>query len=386
MALATATAAPGIQMASPNTTPAGNVPAAGLIPFRKATQRKVELSNTDSVALTTALQPFNRVLEGTGYLESIQIEVIGVCAGNAAAVAFVPDGPAAALTSIVLKDVGPDLINVSGFNLELSNQYGGYGFRDLGGSIDTLISSMVVGAVATGGSFRVVYRIPVALNARSLMGVLGNQDRAVKYELRSDLNAASGIYATLPTALPVITINRTLHYCTVPSAVGPRRQPQQQLPPHYGVVHTLMELRSEANPVTASTVNHYLRSLGNTIRAIILVFRDSNNLRTDAMLPTRITFRVGSDAVFSESSAHRRQVMFDQFGFDSPAGVLVYNFCSDFGPFAGYELGDDWLDTRDVANAQFECSYPTFGNSPGSLTIITDSVIIPEGMNVSSLV
>jgi hypothetical protein len=254
-------------------------------------------------------------------------------------------------------------------------------------SLDTNVYQLLAGiGGGVGGSFRAPLKLPVAINPRSLIGLLGNQDRAVKYELRTDLAPDTSIYTVNPTALPTVQVNVHLHNATVPAPVDENRRPQEPMPAHYGVIHTLNELQSEASPVASSTINHFLRGLGNTVRYIILVFRDPTGARNDAILPTKIALKIGSDTVFSESSAHRRQIMRDQYGFDAPAGVLVYTFAHDFGPFVGYEMGDDWINTRDISNAQFECSYGAFGAGNGSLKVIVDQLMIPDRMDLSGQV
>jgi len=66
--------------------------------------------------------------------------------------------------------------------------------------------NVVTGAGATGGSYRFHLWVPVGLNRRDLRGVLGNQDRAQKYSLRTDIASGTGaaggpLYVTAPTTL-----------------------------------------------------------------------------------------------------------------------------------------------------------------------------------------
>jgi hypothetical protein len=301
-------------------------------------------------------------------------------------VAFAADGPFSALQNIALKAVGPDLITLSGYSAYLWNRYGGFGLIDPATSTDTNIYSVTAGTGATGGSFNFRLRVPVAINHRNLIGLLGNQDAATKYQLATDVSPLSAIYTVNPTNAPTLTITRDLGFCTVPAAVDAMGKAQQQVPPTYGVLHMANELRSEAQPSSGATVNHFVRSLGNVIREFILVFRDSTGARSDALLPNRLTFRVGADVKLSVSSGDLRWLMRHHYGVDAPAGVLVIDFISDFGREAGLELGDDWFDSSNVPNAQFECVYPTFANTPGTLTVITDQLVIPAGMNVRAFV
>ena len=381
----TPTTAPGIMPATASVQP----PQKGPLSFRTSTLRKVEQSVQSSLVMTAAQQLVNNVLEGTGFLTSVDLEVIATTAANVAVVANQPDAPWSALGNVVLKALGPDVVNLTGYGLYLLNLYGGFGLTNPALSTDTNIYNVVTGVGGgVGGSFRFPLNIPISINDRSFLGLLGNQDRATKYELRTDLAPDTALYSTLPTTDPSVIINRTLNYCTVPSAQNDAGQAQQQLPPHYGVVHMMTQLTSETQPTTGATLNHFLRSIGNTIRHIGLVFRTgaAGNPRSDTMLPSKITFKVGSDTLFSESGAHRRQEMYKRYQFDAPAGVIWYDFCRDFGRSVGYELGDDWLNTRDIANAQFEITWPTFAGGAGQLQIITDSLVIPAGMDISRMV
>lgn len=373
-------AAPGITTPQPNVTPQKGTAA---IKFRTATLRKTQPSVQTPGVLSASTQLVNNVLEGVGFLTGIDLEMVATAAANIAAVAYQPDAPWSAFDAIALKAQGPDVINMRGYGLFLANLYGGYGVRNPALSADAQVYSLTAGAVATGGSFRAKLRVPISINDRSLIGLLGNQDRATKYEMRNNVSPLASIYSVLPTNAPTFVINRLMHYATLPPKMSDNNQPQQQIPAHYGVIHMLTQLLNESAPVSASTVNHFLRALGNTVRTLILTFRDSTGARTDAMLPSRITMYAGSEPVFSESSSERRKIMRDRFGFDSPAGVLAYDFTRDFGMDSGFELGDDWLNTRDLSYAQFELAYPTFVNTPGSLEVITDSLVIPAGVRLA---
>ncbi len=367
------------------TVPA-NTGASGRVMFRKATRRKVELASQDAVVFTAGMQPMTRVLEGTGYLEGVDIRVSCVTALNVAAVAYNPDAPFNAIQNYAFKAIGPDIQNLDGYSLYLLNLYGGYGFPDPATSLDPLIFQQIAGAVGNGGTFNFTLRAPLSISDRNLIGIMGNQDQGTKYQLTTDIAPDATVYAVLPTAPGTVTIERFLNYCSIPASVDANGVPQEQVPPAYGVLHMANVLVSEAAPTTASTRNHFLRSLGNTDRVFILVFRTAAGARTDLMLPTQLTFFVGSDVWFSETSAERRHIMRKRYNIDAPAGVLVYDFVQDFVERAGFELGDDWFNSTNVPQAYFTCVYPAFAGGPGTLQIITDQLVIPPAVNIAAAV
>jgi hypothetical protein len=379
MATATAVGGPNVPQTEAN-------PPGGMVPFRRATTfRTSMLPATGPQALTAAQQQVQVVLDGSGYIYQIDLHVVAVAAGNAAAVAYLEDAPYSAIAANVLGDVNGDLINLDGFNLYLTNLYCGYTNQLQNASLDPLIWNLVAGAAANGGSFAFHLKVPVGLNRRSLLGIVANQDRAQKYSLRSDIAPAAAIYGVAPTNLPAVTINRTYENYAVPAGQNAAGASQQQQPNKLGVLHFLTQSVNATAPAPG-TQNHYLPRLGNTIRTVILVLR-SNGTRAaaEAALPTQISFLLGDTPIFTETPAYRRALMYDRYGFDAPAGVFVYDWITDVVKVAGDEMGDDYAFTNGLVNAQFAVNYPAaFGAVGNSLMIITDDLQIPSNVDIYS--
>ena len=367
------------------TTPDTQNRQVAALSWRQATLRKTAIGEQTTGTMSGATQPVDRVIEGTGYLCGVDLDFSVLTALNAAAVAYNADAPWNAISNVALKATGPDIINVTGYGLFLANLYAGNGTRNPALSLDPNIYLLTAGAGATGGSFRAKLRVPLSINWRSLMGALGNQDRAAKYQLRTDVAPDTQVYTVLPTAPGAFTLNRYLDFATVPAAQSDVGQSQQQVPSWYGVIHTITQLTSEAQPVASSTINHFIRSIGNTFRTMIMEFRLATGVRSDTMLPTRINLMAGSDTVYTETSDERRKIMYDRYGFDAPAGVLVYDYISDFVQAAGFEMGDDYLNTAGLANLQFQLTYPAFAGGAGQLSTITDAIIVPDGIDISTM-
>jgi hypothetical protein len=376
-----------------NTYPVGGpeVPTANanepgsVIPFRRATTARAQaIATTGPTAVTAAQQAVEITVEGSGYIYGIDLDVQCVTAGNAAATAYQEDGPWAAMASVIFRDVQGELVNLDGYSLYLANLYNGYRTTLPSTSTDTGVYQAVTGGGATGGSFRFHLWVPVATNMRDVIGLLGNQDRAMRYQLRDDIAASATIYSTAPTAAGNLTIRRTYHSFAVPGPQNANGARQEQVPPKFGVLHYTTMNRNASLPAGSSTVNHYLARLGNTIRTIILVLRSNGSRATaETNLPTNISFKLGDVPIFTETPQHRRNLMFQRYGFDAPAGVLVYDAISDFFLAAGNELGEDYFWTNGLVNAQFEITYPAgFGAVNNSLTVITDDLQVPAGLDI----
>lgn len=371
-----------------------------MIPFRRATTYRTSQADTTSgISVTAAQQNIEFTLQGSGYIYGLDLDVQVVTAGNAAVTAYQEDAPWSALASIVFKDVQGELVNLDGFSLRLANLYCGYKWNredsaptttvaaavaGSQGSLDTGIYQQLSGNGATGGSFRFHLWVPVATNMRDVIGLLGNQDRAMRYQVRDDFAPSASIYSTAPTNAGAITIRRTYHSFAVPGDTNANGAKQQRVPDKFGVLHYTTMNRNVAAPAGGSTVNHPLARLGNTIRTIILVLRSNGSRATaETNKPTLITFKIGDVPIFSETPDHRRRLMYDRFGFDAPSGVYVYDAISDFGISAGAELGEDYWWTNGLVNAQFEIAYPSgFGSTNNSLTVITDDLQVPAGLDL----
>lgn len=365
-----------VALPGPGTQP-GQVPS---VPFRRGTLERTEILPSDTGTITTGTQRIERTIEGSGFVYGINLQVVVTTAGNAAAVAYTEDAPWAALDSVIFRDVNGELINLTGYDLYLANlvnrQYAGRFPDATTVTTDTGLFNLVSGAVGTGGSFTFWLRVPVGINRRDLIGILGNQDRAQKYSLRNDIGPSGGIYTVAPTAAGSFAVNKFYENYAVPMPVTPQGQPQEVLPGHFGTLHFLTSSVSDAAPIGGSTINHYLRRIGNTVRYIILVFRSNGSRATaNTNAPSNIRLKVGEDTIFNESYDYRQFLMFERYGFDFPNGVLVYDALHDFSPSAGFELGDDYYHTQAIVNAQFQITYPAgFGAANNSLRIITDDL------------
>jgi hypothetical protein len=364
------------------------------IPFRRATTFRTALLQTTSQLLTAAAQQVDVIIEGSGYIYGIDLHVNATTSANALNTAFNEDGPWAALDTVVFRDVNGELVNLTGYHLHLANLYAAYTkFKDApvraeaAPSVDTAnIFNTVTGGGGTGGTFRFHTFVPAGLNRRDLRGILGNQDRGQKYSLRSDFAASGAIYATAPTTLPTMNVERTGENYAVPAGSNANGAPQAQFPEDFGILHYETQSVSPSAPTGGATINHFLARLGNTIRVLILVVR-SNGLRATAEAaansPTRIQFNLGDTPLFVEAPAYRRMLMWRRYGFDAPDGVYVYDFMTDIIGIAGDELGDDYLFTNGLVNAQFQITYPAgMGSTNNSLTIITDDLVIPPTVDI----
>ncbi len=362
-------------------TPDVSGASGGNIDFRRATVERTEQLAAITTAMTTSSQRIENEVVGSGYMYALVLDTVIVSKSNTAAVQFVEDAPWSHWDTVTLRDVNAESVNCQGFDLfigDLMQKQYAKDWLDKSAEIFTTVG----GNVANGGSYTFMVEIPVGLNRRSLSGILGNQNRAQSYFLRSDLAASTSVYATSPTNLPgaTSTINTSVTYenYAVPLAQNPEGASQEREPADFGLYHYLTAMRSSEAPVPSSQVQHFLKRVGYTVRGLGFIFRAGTGTTprnvAQSNVPTDIQLRIGDAIVFHDIWRYRRAKMFTRFGLDFPDGVLVYDFIHDFLVGAGNEIGDDYLQTQGLVNSYLQCTYPSGFTSGGSLRIVTDDL------------
>lgn len=394
------------QVGGPAIAPPGANRQQNTVPFRRATTgRTTQLQSSAGTNVGTPVNSFDVTLEGSGFMYGIDLDLAVTCAANAAAVAYFEDAPWSTFTSVVLRDVNGELINLPGFSLRVANVYGNFtsdfswmnyttppvaatSVRTPDNSVAYLSAAVGPG---DGGSYRMHVKVPVALNRRSLWGLLGNQDRAQKYSMRTDMGSAAAaatgpIYTTAPTTQGTYNLVRTYENYAVPGPTDANGNKQNQLPEKHGIVNFLTQSVNPSIPSAGATVNHYLPRLGNTIRLIALVYRGNNTgtgrAVAEGLQPTRIQFNLGDTPIFVETPAYRRNEMEIRYRQPAFQGVYAYDWMNDFTEVSGAELGDDYLWTSGLVNAQFAISYPAGVAATASLTVITGDSLVPPNVDL----
>lgn len=398
--------APTVQMQ----TASVNAPSQQRIPFRAATMERIDILAAETgVALTASLNPIQRTVEGAGYVYAILLDVqaTGATSTAASVAVYAEDAPFNVLDTTSYSDANGELWNLGGFEAFLANistredndpspvslaagqalPAAGAGGVGTSASQDTnvVINVGAVGSASTGtlagGNFRFPLRIKVATNRRDLTGLLGNQDRSQKFQLRTDIAASTVPFTTAPSSLPALTINKFYEEYAIPLPTAPDGTPQEVFPASFGTLLFHTRQTAAAAPTNGGQVSHFLQRIGNTIHWLGLIFRSATASsasptrgNADQNPPTAISLKLGEDVVFRETWTYRRMLMFERLGYDAPRGYLLYDWIHDFGPFAGLELGDDLIHSEALVNAQFLVTYPATGStwqSGSSLKFIT---------------
>lgn len=384
-----ANAVPDTATQTPNVAPASG--SKQVIPFRKATfARTKQISAQGPYAYIGAgVNPQNNNVVGEGLLYSAVMDVKSF--GGAGAIttpaAYFEDAPFSIIDQWSLADPSSTLVQLGGFNIYIANlmqKNYAMGYLDMAPTV-TSMGEPILGfpLVAQNGSslfhagdawgnFHFIMDVPIAINRRTLAGLLGNQSKSTTYVLQNNIAAGTGsatgpVFTTQPVVAtnPTVTIAGQLHTYTVPPATLGGNQ-VQRLPANYGTLHRLSQSTNPQAPSNGGQVEHQITQLGRTVRAMALIWRDvitsGAALRNNVELapPTTIEFQLGDSGVYKESYLSRRAEMYRQYGFHFPTGVLVYaDGMSDFGNAAGAEAGNSYFKTASLSSGTITVSYPT---------------------------
>jgi len=181
-----------------------------LKPFRQGTQPTTRstggIFTITPGAATVPIQTFQ--VPPSNLLRQIVIEVTGTAAGNAANVAFNADMPVGILSTVNFAlSNGTSIVggsNFSSYSLMVALKY--FGLSGNGDPRSSAVLSTTTGAVGAGGSFNVVFRIPVEVVARTGLGSLPNTSTQTPFTLDLSVDTLANIYSTAPTTAPTVKI------------------------------------------------------------------------------------------------------------------------------------------------------------------------------------
>lgn len=215
----------------------------------------------------------------------------------------------------------------------------------------------------------------IAPEIRHTAGVLANTDARSQYRIRYTLNTAANVITSGTTA-PTVTVTSYAEIWAQPDAADLNGNPIQPLPPGLNIQtlrrHQVLTLNS-----AGSDNQLQLTNVGNEIRCMIHVVRDSNGARQDYYSdPIRWTLDDRNLGVFSPDEVFQQMADFYPAlvagNTQRPTGVYVWPRFYDPGNLNGQA----WLGTTNATFLNWEVATVGGGqNLPGTVEIITDEVV-----------
>lgn len=364
------------------------------IPFVRAARRKSIQAFTQTVTLTTSVQPLAPIeLPAAGFIRDLELTFTISSAGNTATVAN-PSGnhdfPWNYIASIQITNAAGDTIYVTqpGYFYYLIHKYSGVyqppfnDPRNLPG-----FTAPTTGAGATAGSGSFFLNIPFELDPRDAFCALPNLAANKAYQVLVNLNPASVAYAgggTAPNGTISITMTWILNYWSQPNPANGAQAPQMTAPEGVGSV-SLWRLQTQSMTAGGDRITQ-LVNVGNVIRNVIFALYDNGtpSKRDDADWPALSYLRLNNDQLFLKPTLNWANQMKEYFGFgvagntkegagNLDAGVYVVgDFMAQHGGIEPDNPRDQYLVTLDSTLLQHEGA--NFGASAGVLYILTNEI------------
>jgi hypothetical protein len=351
---------------------------AAAIPFIASAHEHAETAPTitSKRAAANAAETFEFNVPSYGYIRAIWFDI--KCTAGKAASGAEPaaDAPFNVLDQVTLLDTNgaPIFGPLSGYNMFLSNLYGGYVYQQDPRSLGTYKT------VNSSGELRVQMRIPIEISHHDGTGCIGNQNASAPYRVRFNINSNANIFkkeAEEPTK-QTITVEPILEAWSLPNAVDAIGRPQAQLPPNYGTV----QYWSERTVTGVPTGNYPVQVLrvGNLIRNLIFVGRETNSTgeRKDNIFPSSPIINWDARQLYNESQTYRQNRSYEPLEsiptLGRPAGVYAYTFDRTNQDRAGDDKPWMWLPTVEATRLELTGSF----EEKGAVVVLVNDIAPAE--------
>lgn len=352
----------------------------GIVPFGRAAKKQLKLGQSAVIAPAgwTGGATIEVDIPTDGYMAGVELTINATGGVNGTkTVAVGPDSPWNLFSNIQLTDVnGTPLFALDGYAAFLSMLYGS-SFRQPRPDQSTFGFSAVSTGASGTGNFLIKYFFPFEF-ATDGLGCLPNMDASAKYKMLLTLTDPTIFYsgsAGEPGTLPSLNIFPTLFSRTRPPGINRAKKVQATQPPALG---TIQYWTSQKIQVLSGDNTPQLKRTGNLIRNQILVFRDASGVRSTAdstgVTPPSIQYKYDAGVKYNARVDTLRQLAFQNNNFDTPAGVVVFQYTTDPDGTPGHEYGDEWMAT--TGSTLLELDFTS--SAAGTLQVITNDIVAPS--------
>jgi hypothetical protein len=309
------------------------------------------------------------------FTAGVYLHVTATAAGNAAAVTFAADGPFSAVQQVELLDpTGGAFQTYSGKELELHNAAGGYTGQSIPSDSPAYLAT--TGAVAAGGSFGFILRIPAELFPRDGACALWNGSTAAQFKVRVTLAPSTQIYGVAPTVLPSVRVRVNSHGYQVPAGTSQSGVGFALTPPggqmYQNVYRQVYQIAGAGQIIIPLTRKGYL------LRMLNFIVRDGAGARSNAILNGDWNLKIDNVDVFNGSWDLLRQITWERnrwvSGANVPAGFAQLSWAFDWDGLNGGESRDQYVPTQPGSIIELR----TTATAAGSLTILTNDVSVTK--------
>jgi hypothetical protein len=354
---------------------------AASVPFLAGSWAYSEWMAQDTLTMANSTEYVHQITPG-GFLRGITFSVTssgGVLGGTATLAA---EAPWSIIQSMTLESIDgtPILYPMLGYSYYLVARFTRPWDGDPANDASAAYSATVNPA----------FRLRFFVEGRITIGVLPNTDARAQYRLRYTVAAlvqpANTSYGLVSVSTgvtgPVLVVNLYLETYAQPPQVSYSGAPIVQIPDGLALQRFVSHQAGDNTNTGTFTIKE--NRVGNLIRTLILVQRNSAGVRTD-LTTDPIRWRLDNTQLLSEYR-DRRDYEMDRFG--SQQNARLYNSTRPTGVYTYFRYhnpgqmdGDYWLPTTEASYLQFELNG---GASAGTMESITED-LAPAGPVPASL-
>lgn len=353
-------------------------------PFVAGTRQgdKTTYDNTRTLLSSTIDLPTYEC-DPNGFLGGAIVLVEATTAGNAAATAFVADGPFSVIDSVTLSDTNnkPIVGPMTGHDLYTFVKHAGYTLID--DMKQSPIYSVTTGTGATGGSFTFPLHIPIEIVKRDALGALPNKSASATFDVALRLAPLANVYSVAPTAAPSVRVRIYQYGWMDPNDTDIRGNAVAQNPP---AVQTTQYLQKQTYTLNAGPISQRLIGIDGLVRNLIFELRDNAGSRAqgDADFPDPFVLQYETATPVNRLRAIWRDLIGRVFGYinavETPGGrdygLYPLCYCQDFGPKPGYETRLGYLPFSSATTANVS---GTISGSGVHTLIVFVNKVVPGG-------
>lgn len=340
----------------------GAVASGAMVPFIIASNVYVEKFDSNAVQLTANTQPRTINVIPNGFMSGVRVEFRS--ANGAGGTGVTADNPWNLYNNM-------ELDNIDGANIVYpmggwSHYIGQWFYRPWLGDPARRYDY--------AQSFNPSGSLLLMPECRGTAGVLANTDARSQYKVSYTLSASTIIANGLTTA-PTVTTTLYLETWAQPDKTDLHGNAQEGTPPGLNL-QTLR--RHQVGGLNAAGASNTLQlaNTGNELRGVLMVTRDGNGNRVDALSdPIRWRLDTRAMGVFSPNELQNLENdTLDQLQNGTsvrPAGVYFWQRFRDPGDFQG----QSWLSTSNASYVIFESATAAGVTGNGTWEAITDEMI-----------
>lgn len=332
---------------------------------------------TGTTTLGSGIVPLSPIqIPAVGYLKSITLDITLTGTGGTTP-AFTADAPFNLLSLVELRNsAGNDLIvPMDGYHYAMLQKWG---VQDIDAPASDPRADDTYTATAPSAHF--MLQIPCEIAPWDQFGAIPALASNRSYQLALSLNSIANIMSGAPTA--TVTINGYANYWTEPVATTQNGVNQQSAPPFNG---SLNLWQIEQIPVTPGDKYVKSNNVGNVLRTLIFILRNSSGAREDTDWPAVCELYLDNQPMFYLPKAQWQSWMSRTYNFTASPGTRDARGTLDTGvyvvPFFALAEGSaianarraQYLPTLDASLLQIRGT--SFGSGASTLEIVTNSVV-----------